>query len=353
MRKVLLKTDRLRLERYYALMHKHQASYSLISVKPLIFCLQYGYELENFDRMFNVLFEYLKDQQVYFLCFSAGYLEGVKIISAIKNLEEKYKKHYPGFVFIHLCSTMRQRVLFEEQNINAVFCNNNCMVDERLFFPQQAVEKKYDAVYDASLSPVKRHYLAAEIKNLALIFYYPSFNEIDMANSRAIKDSVSHAHFFNNIDPNDYKRLSPAEVNECLNQCGVGLCLSEEEGAMYASIQYLLAGLPVVTTPSRGGREVFFEDDYVLTVPPTPEAIKDGVQEIIRRNVPGEYIREKVLRKMQTHRQCFIDLVQEIYEVEGINRSFQDEWRNVFFNKLHTTQNHHKNFDFIQRMTKK
>ena len=352
MEKVLLKNARLKLERYYKLMHQHQAAYSLISLEPLILCVQYGYELENFERMFKVLFEYLKDRRVYFLCFTAGYLEGTKVISAIKKFEERYKELYPNFVFIHLCSTDNQHTRFSEQGIKALFCSNNSMVDERIFHPLPAAEKKYDAVYDGSLSAVKRHYLASEVENLALIFYYNSFKESDMAISIAIRDSISHAHFFNNFDPDNYKRLSPAEVNECLNQCRVGLCLSEEEGAMYASIQYLLSGLPVVTTPSRGGREVFFENDYVLTVPPTREAVKDGVQEMIGRNVPAEYIREKTLRKMQTHRQRFIDLVQEIYDAEGINRRFQYEWEKVFFNKLHTTQNHHKIFELIQRMTK-
>ena len=59
--------------------------------------------------------------------------------------------------------------------------------------------------------------------------------------------------------------MNDEEVNNFLNQCKVGIILSEVEGANYASIQYLLAGLPVVSTKSKGGRDVFF-DPYKLKI---------------------------------------------------------------------------------------
>ena len=37
---------------------------------------------------------------------------------------------------------------------------------------------------------------------------------------------------------------------------------------MLASIEYLLAGLPVVSTPSLGGRDHYFDDEYCLIAPP-------------------------------------------------------------------------------------
>ena len=58
-----------------------------------------------------------------------------------------------------------------------------------------------------------------------------------------------------------YRNLDAAELCHWLNRSRTGLCLSEREGAMFASIEYLLCGLPIVTTPSIGGRHVFFEAD--------------------------------------------------------------------------------------------
>ena len=51
--------------------------------------------------------------------------------------------------------------------------------------------------------------------------------------------------------------LNTEEVRRILVQSRCGLALSAQEGAMYASGEYLLAGLPVVTTRSRGGRDAF------------------------------------------------------------------------------------------------
>ncbi len=349
MKEPLLTNNPLKLERYYNLIGRYYSPYSLISINPLIFCLQFGYELEGFNRSFHFLFESLKDKRAYFLCFTTGYLEGTKIIPRIKNLEESYKRQYPRFSFIHLCTTERQQKLFAAQNIRAIFCNHNSMVDENIFRPLPEVEKKYDAVYDGSLAAVKRHYLAAEIESLALIFYYRSFKAEDIHLSETIKKPIQHAHFFNNREPQEYRKLTPAEVNQCLNECRVGLCLSEEEGAMYASIQYLLAGLPVVTTPSRGGRDEFFESDYVLTVEPNSEAVTRGVKEAMERKIPTSEIRAGTLAKMAEHRGRFIELGAEIYAAENCGRSFADDFKKAFFNKLHKNQSHLKILEIIEK----
>ena len=36
--------------------------------------------------------------------------------------------------------------------------------------------------------------------------------------------------------------------------------MSSQEGAMYSSVEYLLCGLPIVSTKSTGGHDVFFTD---------------------------------------------------------------------------------------------
>ena len=49
----------------------------------------------------------------------------------------------------------------------------------------------------------------------------------------------------------------------------VGGVFSEEEGACWASSEYLLCGLPVVSTHSRGGRDVWYSGHNSLIVEPT------------------------------------------------------------------------------------
>jgi glycosyltransferase involved in cell wall biosynthesis len=81
---------------------------------------------------------------------------------------------------------------------------------------------------------------------------------------------------------------------------------------MLASIQYLLAGLPVVTTPSLGGRDVFFDPAHSLTVKPDPAAVAAGVREMINRNVPREEIRARAIQEMERHRARLVAYVARI-----------------------------------------
>jgi len=65
---------------------------------------------------------------------------------------------------------------------------------------------------------------------------------------------------------------------------------------MFASTEYLLAGLPIVTTASAGGRDVYHDAEYCWTVPADPAAVADAVDHLKARNIPRRYIRERTLR---------------------------------------------------------
>jgi len=222
-------------------------------------------------------------------------------------------------------------------------------VDESLFHPLPDEKKEFDAVYDGRLISYKRHYLAAKISNLGLIYAFD-----DQIDSQPVIDQtrklLCHAHFFNHPEGGDYRRLSPGEVNRYLNRCRVGLCLSEKEGAMFASIQYLLCGLPVVSTHSEGGRDVMFDENFVSIVEADPSAVAKAVAEWCREApADPEFIRTRTLEKIHIHRQRLIDLVQEIYDEEGIKKNFADEWSRVFINKLsHPKTNHRETINFLK-----
>ena len=102
-------------------------------------------------------------------------------------------------------------------------------------------------------------------------------------------------------------------------------------------------------TKSHGGRDVFFDEEYTIRVEPTTAAVTKGVEEMIKRNIPPDYIRQKTLEKMQIHRQNFISLIQRIYEREGIKRKFADEWSKVFFNRLVRNQHHVNTIELLKK----
>jgi hypothetical protein len=52
---------------------------------------------------------------------------------------------------------------------------------------------------------------------------------------------------------------------------------------MFAAIEYLLSHMPVVTTSSIGGRDVFSSDDCALAVAAEQAAVAAGVKEMVAR----------------------------------------------------------------------
>jgi hypothetical protein len=336
------------LKKFIKLQRQNIAVYSIISLNPPIFYVaRYFSETSNFTRSFQILFDYLKDRQAYFL-FAHDSPFSIKEVQVIAELECEHRRSYPNFEFIHLCNYQNQIELFNQLGLKTIFCNHNALIDENIFKPLRSAKKKYDAVYDARLQPFKRHYLAAQLKSIGLIYYsVPTKDEINYIEE--IKDTFQHAFFFNHLKNGKYSILNAAKINECLNQCRVGLCLSEWDGAQYASIQYLLAGLPVVETKSHGGRDVFFDKEYTIRVEPTIEAVTEGVEEMIKRKIPPDYIRRKTLEKIYTHRQNFISLIQEIYEHQGIKRNFADQWSKVFFNRLVRNQHHVDTIELLKK----
>lgn len=330
---------RRRIERFVSMCRRHVASYSIVSTEPLIFHLLISPELSDFMEDYDLLFDFLKNRKAYFLCQTETYFEDPQDTERLKALIESFRSRCPDFTFMFLANTPNQHLLFTENKLESVFCSSNCFVDEDLYFPLPGTEKHFDAVYDARLVDWKRHDLAARVDSLALIYYGIPWKE-DAAYMDKIKGDFAHAHFFNHPRSAEYQRLAPSDVNKCLNQCRVGLCLSEKEGAMYASIQYLLAGLPVVTVPSIGGRDEFFDDEIALTVRADAEAVKEGVDEMVARNLSPAMIRQRTLERINQHRKNFIELGQEIYDREGVQKDFADQFKKIFFDKLFRKQNH-------------
>lgn len=342
--KLLSPKKMLTIEKYNRFMKiagKLSGNYSVISTNPLIFYVTRSRNpVSGFKDSYQFLFENIRNHAAYFLCNWCWHIEEPQHIEVVKELEQELLQLYPNLIFFHLCNTLRQTEVFQAHQLNAIFCNQNCFLDERIFNSLPNIEKKYDAVYDARFVKFKRHFLASEIDNLALIYAQTSFDEYNADYTIETKKLFSNAHYFDHSESGKYVGLKIKGINQCLNECRVGLCLSAVEGAMYASGQYLLSGLPVVSTKSLGGRDVFFDERYTIIVEATPQAVKHGIEDLVNRHISPDFVRQNTLEKIKIHRQRFIDVVQSIFDSEGIERDFQDEWNTIFFDKLVKTQSH-------------
>ncbi|MDR3470403.1 MAG: glycosyltransferase [Devosia sp.] len=106
--------------------------------------------------------------------------------------------------------------------------------------------------------------------------------------------------------------LSAREVNAALARANVGLILSAVEGSSYGSMEYMLAGLPVVSTPSVGGRDVYFDPEFCLVSQPDAASVRQAVVELKARAVPRDIVRMRTLEKIALARSRFLELVDEL-----------------------------------------
>jgi hypothetical protein len=334
-----------RLKEKFAHLHGTVVPYAVVSFEPPIFHVQlHGHSIDHLVSRYAMLFAALEGRQAWcLLCYSFDL--NPWLLQEVRQMESALQARFPNLELIHLGNTRAHCELLSSAGSRAIHCNHNCFVDEAIYRPDPARVKRFDAVYDARLSEFKRHHLAKETRSLALLYYLNP--DEDLAYVARVKRELAHAHFFNHDAAGSYRTLNSAEVTQALNACRVGLCLSAQEGAMYASAQYLLSGLPVVTTPSQGGRDEFFDPAYVRTAAPEPAAIASAVEELVASDLRPEPIREATLARIQSHRDRFIALVQGLYDRSGVRRKFRAEWDQVFFNRLLSMRSH---LDTIARM---
>jgi LPS sulfotransferase NodH len=165
------------------------------------------------------------------------------------------------------------------------------------------------AFYIASLVSWKRHNLASGLSSVLCVYSPPAKDGVDIANRLAVLGlpqgfAVNHA-----LSKDGYHYLNPSEIAQVAARSRVALALSAEEGHMRGCLQSLLCGLPVLSTPARGGRDAIFTADTALLVEPRPEAVAAGVGELIRRGLSRATVRRATLARLDEHRRIFIDAI--------------------------------------------
>ena len=171
-----------------------------------------------------------------------------------------------------------------------VFFNNAALLNERHFRMGKA-PKEYDTVYNARANDFKRHHLTSGIPDKIFVCYDWKWADLDL-------ETLSPTRIFRNV--------KGAEVSEVIGRARTGLILSEEEGACYASLEYLLCGLPVTSTPSRGGRDEYYDPDNAILCEAKPEAVSAAVRTALDKLESGAFdparIRAGALEQMRWFR---------------------------------------------------
>ncbi len=291
----------------------------VISHKPIILITYWFDFLRNQSEIFKTI---PHNRNVYFL-FQSGWYKDKRDVDKIQKEIAIFRNIYPKTKYIFLSNSIEENEFFLENNLTSIFCNQNAFIDEKRYKIKSRIEKKYDAIYLARITPFKRHELAVKVKNLLLI---GSFTQNEEEHYQHIMKILPDAKWI--------EKVFSFRVSQYMNQAKVGLCLSAIEGAMFVSAEYLLSGIPIVSTISVGGRDALFDTEFVKIVKDNSESVAKGVEEMIKKDINPEYIRRETIKKMIEHREKFFNLVQEIYDKEMINRKFKDDWKKVFVHKM-------------------
>ncbi len=226
--------------------------------------------------------------------------------------------------FFVMYNDLEEKINGTRAGLRGDIINHNAFLDENLFYIEK-LTKKYDALYIARRSEIKRHYLASRLDNLALV-----------AGGQNHKNKICPIPPSVN-DPSE--PLDSAGIRKIINQSRVGLCLSEKEGACWSSGEYLLCGTPVVSTHSQGGRSAFYTPHNSVISADDPESIRLAVKAVIDKNLQPQQIRKDHIEKQTYFRNLF---KQELYQVlrrHNTPINVDEYFSHSFFNKMYKSQN--------------
>ncbi len=274
--------------------------------------------------------ERLRKRTAWFLLSPTWSIEDEGIAANLRAHAVVHRLGNPNHRIIFVCNTPREVGYMQGCNEAAILYNKTANTLESIFKPLDGIPVEFDAIYNAQLALWKRHELSVEIRNCAFLCYRDPSAPGSAAMQEAIlsRHAVIPGHVFVNAFGEDELpvQLSRSEVNWHLNRAGIGLCLSEKEGAMFASTEYLLSGLPIVTTPSVGGRDVYHDAEYCWTASPDPRSVADAVYALKAKGISSIYIRERTLRRLEADRERFLALLDAILEECGSKRRLAGPW---------------------------
>jgi hypothetical protein len=247
-----------------------------------------------------------------------------------------YQHLYPRRRFLFLANELSQLYQMQRLGLPCVMGNHNLFVDEKIFTPDNEESPDYDCIYNARMNAEKRHDLCGHLDSVAFIYYFNPRNDFHWFNR--IREQLPKATFLNG-DPQDnsYRHFTPIQCAARYSQARVGLCLSQAEGAMLSSMEYLLCGLPVLTTPNAGGRNHFLRTEYAIMCEADCESVRRNAMELIRRNLHRTEVRDSVMEIVRHERDRFFCDVSDWLEKHNVHLDFRQLYSSRFINRMWET----------------
>lgn len=226
--------------------------------------------------------------------------------------------------FIMICNDQSEVDVYSEIGLPCVLINQNAFLDhDNHMFPMDDVENAYNAIYVGRRSAMKRHMLAAKVDRLAVIAGTNHGNDV-----APVPDNLA---FIND------RHLNTQEVMTEINKAHCGLILSEIEGQCRASSEYLLCGRPVVSTHSKGGRDVWYNDYNSIVCDPDEDAIRDAVDVFVREKRDPHKIRQDHVDMSMMFRGRFVDVLDSLFKEYNVPLDGQTYFDEHFIHMMITS----------------
>lgn len=191
-----------------------------------------------------------------------------------------------------------------------IYANNCAFTDEDAYTIHKDVEKQYDLVVNSSFCSYKRAYLSELINNSIYIGYAQNDEPI------IPKNGILANYKNNNVDKDNFVFLKIKDIVDINNKSKIGGIFSAVEGACSSSIEYLLCGIPVISTHSIGGRDVWFNEYNHILCEADQTSVQEKHNELINNINNGlidkNLIRNKVIDLMNIFRNNLVEAVSEI-----------------------------------------
>lgn len=283
----------------------------ILNKEPLIMVSYFSDFHQNLEQIASKIDELSNNLPVY-VFFQLGWqVENKTRIDEVRTGLNSIIARCPevNFTFLTNSPLERENILSLKSGVDAIFCHQNAFIDEHRYGIKDK-KKKYDAIYLARITPFKRHELAADIQSLKLIGAHKTAEE---SHYQKIRKLLAHADY--------QEKVWSYRVSDVMSEAEVGLCLSQEEGAMFVSTEYLLSGIPIVTTRNMGGRNHLMPAECYLEVDDDPKSVSIAVQALKDKQLNPQRIRALTIELMEQHRRIFRDRLNTICN-EHTGKSF-------------------------------
>lgn len=233
----------------------------------------------------------------------------------------------------------------ESANLNCfaiVLAGHNAFINEDYYTIKPEIPKTVNFICNSCFERYKRRDLIQKIDDIIHIGY--SQSKID----DFIPKNGFCPNFVDKRNIHCWNPLSPSKVVGYYNQSRVGIILSEVEGSCFSSGEYLLCGLPVVSTVCKGGREHWYNNSNSVICEANEASVLAACDLALEKLESGEFQPEKIrqghIEEMNKQRQNLVDEVYRLFTLVTEDLPNKDE----LFQRLrfyHSNSNAFQNSD--------